>query len=57
MRAATLVGLLVAVLLGCHQTAPRRPELVDASESLEAVRAAFNAAKGRPRFVTLLAPT
>ena len=68
VRVAVVVA--AALLFGCesknpapqppaaHEPAARAP-LVDltAATALEAVRTAFNAHKGEPRFLTLLSPT
>ena len=60
--------LLGALMLGCAETpvtreAPATPRVeldrgfVSLADSIEPLRARFNEAAGRPRFLTLLSPT
>ena len=53
------LGLVLACLAAAcdRQAPPAPPALVDLDASLDPVRADFNAHRGQPRFLTLLAPT
>ena len=64
-RKLALVAVIVALLLaaawyqfGGHRTAIRQPPLAELNtESLEQLRADFNAAADQPRMIVLLSPT
>ena len=56
MKRAAIVALAVAAAAACH-SAPEPVQLTDLSRSLDALRVAFDAHRGEPRFLTLLSPT
>jgi hypothetical protein len=57
-RIVGLALVLAGLAAACdRQAPPAPPALVDLDTALDPVRASFNAHRGQPRFLTLLAPT
>lgn len=52
-----LLTLVASASLEAQEVKARLTQLMTPKDPVEAVRSAFNAAKGKPRFIAVLSPT